>query len=1017
MKKFIIGVIVFLLVLVVAVVALPVIFKDDIKATLNEQIDQNVDATVYFDANQFDISLIRHFPSLNVSLGDFGVIGKDNFEGDTLLSLQEFSIDINVMSVISGSQIEINQISLIEPTIYVQVLEDGTANYDIAKSDSTQTQEETTASRSNAQISIKGWEIVRGNIIYNDKSLATFAQIKNLNHEGSGNFTEDVFDLATKTTIDAFTVSYDGVSYFNKNAIDAAFMILIDMPNSTYTFKPDFQNYIKVNDLRLGFEGFLKHPHADYEMDVKFGIQESNFKSLLSLVPAIFLEGFEQIKVDGDLAFDGLAKGMYSEARELFPAFHLNLKVNNGRLQYPDLPKAVEDINIDMEVDNPDGVLANTLTDIKKINMSLGSNPVSGKIKVKGIEEFDVAAQINAKINLEELASMFPMEGYELKGLYTLDLNANGVYSDARQSIPKIDAKMEVANGYIKSAEYPIPVENLTVLTNVENTTGKFEDTYIQITNAKMLVDNEPFKITGKVYNMADYTYDFKVNGTLDLDLIDKIYPLEGMELAGKIKGDIQTKGKMSDIAAERYGNLPTSGRVEVSQLSFKSTDLPQGMKITTASLNFNPKDMALEKFEGYLGKSDMQLTGKLSNYIAYALTENGVLRGNLTMNSRSFDVNEWMEEETTAADSVEESYEVFPVPKTLNFEFDASIEKVTYTNMDLKNMKGKVIMRDGIVSLEGVTFNSLGGEFVSNGKYDTSDPAQPLFDLDLDIKKLSFKNAYNTFSTIKLFAPLAQHITGDFSTKFKIAGLLGQDMMPIMQSLTGGGNVSIVDAAIQGVALLNKLSEQTNINELNNPKLKNILLNTTFEDGKLRVAPFDVTIEGYTANVSGTTSFTGDIDYKVTMDLPVNKLVNSQIASQYTAITGENTVPAIFNIAGSYGAPTVAPSQDMVKNIQAKVTNNLKQNATNKLLDLVGGKKGKSDSTQVQSDTTQTLPDSTQKVVGTTQQTVTDSTLKTHEEIVDKTQKEVKESSDKIKDLISPFKKKKVEKDTTKKN
>jgi len=1014
MKKLIIGVLVFFILLIAVAVALPIVFKDDIKAVVDQQIDKSVDATVYFDAEQFSVSLIRHFPSLNVSLGDFAVIGKGEFEGDTLLSLKEFIIDVNAISVISGDEITINQISLIEPTIHVQVKEDGTANYNIAKSDSTQTQEESTG-ESNIQITIEQWEVVNANIVYDDKSQGAYAQIKNLNHAGSGNFSLDVFDLSTNTSMEALTISYGDVNYFNKNTIDAAFTMLIDLPNSTYTFNSEADNYLKVNDLTLGFEGFLKQMNADYEMDVKFDVQESTFKSLISLVPAIFLEGFEQMKVDGDLAFDGLAKGTYSEERNLLPAFHLNLKVNEGRLQYPNLPKAVENINIDMEIDNPDGVLANTLTDIKKFNMRLGSNPVNGKVKVKGIEELDVDAEMNAKVNLEELATMFPVEGYELKGLYTLALKAKGIYSNARQTIPKIDAKMELTSGFIKSAEYPIPIENLTVLTNVQNTTGKFKDTYIYIKNAEMLVDNEPFKVRGEIYNMADYTYDFDVNGTLNLDMIDKIYPLEGMALAGKIRGNIQTKGKMSDIEAERYGNLPTSGKVEVNQLVFKSTDLPQGMKISTATLSFNPKDMVLEKFEGYLGKSEMILTGRLSNYIGYALTENSVLKGVMAMNSSYFDANEWMvEEETTTPDSVAENYEVIPIPKNLDFVFAATIDKVTYTNMDLNNMQGKVIMRNGIVTLENVAFNSLGGQFVSNGKYDTSDPAKPAFDFDLDIKNLSFQKSYNTFNTIKTFAPLAQNITGDFSTKFKIAGLLGQDMLPIMQTLTGGGDISVVEAAIKGVTLLNKLSEQTNINELNNPQLKDILLKTSFENGKLKIAPFNVKIGGYTANVSGTTSFTGEIDYKVGMDLSVSKLVNNQMASQYTALTGETTVPMLFNIGGSYGTPTVAPSQDMVKNIQAKVANSLKQNAKSKLLDLLSGNDAKSDSAQVQPDSTLLPSDSTKNRVDTNVQVVQDSTLKTQDDVVNEKQKALKENAEKLKGL---FNKNKPKTDTTKRN
>src|SRR5690606_13596286 len=96
----------------------------------------------------------------------------------------------------------------------------------------------------------------------------------------------------------------------------------------------------------------------DMEMDLTFNTPENSFKSLLSLVPGVYRDGFEDIRTEGELAFSGAVKGKYSETT--MPAFNLSLQVKDAMFHYPDLPTAVNNINVDLAVENKDGVIENT---------------------------------------------------------------------------------------------------------------------------------------------------------------------------------------------------------------------------------------------------------------------------------------------------------------------------------------------------------------------------------------------------------------------------------------------------------------------------------------------------------------------------------------------------------------------------------------------------------------------------------------------------------------------------------
>jgi hypothetical protein len=675
---------------------------------------------------------------------------------------------------------------------------------------------------------------------------------------------------------------------------------------------------VKINDFSFGFDGRYTMLDDAYDMDITFEARESAFKNILSIVPGMYMEGFDQMKTDGSLAFDGFVKGRYSETE--IPAFKVNLGIRNGMFQYPGLPTAVNNIQVAMVADNSQGNLDQLIVDISSFSMELGKNPVKGMLRSKGLGPYQINTDINARLDLADLLTIFPIEGTQLKGLFSVQVKANGTYDEKKKTVPLVDMAMSLANGSVRYSDYPVPLDNIQLQATVSNQTGNLNDTKAALTKGSMLIDQQPFEATARVENLDDLTYELAMKGIFDLALVSKFYPVEGMELSGKLDGTLETKGKMSDVDAQRFERLPTSGQVKVSALQYSSPDFPQGLKIEEAVLVFNPREMVLQNYQGFLGKSDVQLNGRISNYIGFALKENEVLQGNLSMYSKRFDTNEWMSstEETTATTETDTTGVVI-IPQNLDFRFDARFDQVLYDNLDMRNMQGVITMKNGVMSLRDLRFNLLGGSFLTNGTYDTSNPNKPAFDFNLGIQALSFKKSFETFNTVQTFAPIAQHINGDFSTNFKIAGLLGQDLMPVMQTLSGGGDIRVNDAALQGVAVLDRVSDMLKIQALKNPELRDIVMKATFKDGKLLIAPFDVRLANIQATVSGATSFTGELDYALKMNVPAT-MMGSGLAAQYTGFTGQQVIPMNFSIGGSYNSPRVGLAQGTASPVQEAV-------------------------------------------------------------------------------------------------
>ncbi len=943
----------------IAAIVIPVFFKDDIKSAIEKEVAKSVNADVVFD--DFDLSFFRHFPNITASLDKLGVVNRAPFEGQLLFATEKFEVEVNLKDILFGDQLRVKGISLIKPVVNIKVLKDGRANYDIAmpSADTTTT---TTEEPGEFSFGIDHWELVDADVTYDDQSLPYNLTITGLNHSGSGDFTQKEFDLKTKTTADSVTTSFDGVEYLTDKKVDIDATISISEDYSKYIFK---ENTAKVNDFAMSFDGWFKMNENDFGMDINFKSPENSFKSLLSLVPGVYSKDFGSIKTSGDLAFTGFVKGTYSDKQ--MPAFNFNLLVKDAMFQYPDLPTAINNINLDLLVDNKDGVIDNTIIDMKKLHLDFGSNPVDARALITKMYPTNVDANLAAKLNLAELTKMFPMEGLEMRGNYAVNLTAKGVYDSLKKIIPTVDGTMTLANGYVKSKDFPMPLEDMRFTTLIKNKTGKMAETVIDVNDFGMLLDGEKLNAALHLENLDNYTWDLKLKGGVDLEKMTKIFPIEGMTLAGKVKADIETKGKYSDVQAEKYDRLPTSGSASLANFKYTTTDLPP-VTLSSATMVFDPKQINLQKLDGTIGKSDFSVTGSVLNYLGYVFGDNETIKGNVKFNSNLFDLNEFMTEEETTSTTDTSSFGVIPVPGNIDFVLSSNIKQVKMMDFNITNASGDIIVKDGIANMRGLKFNMLGGGFIVDGTYNTRDITHPKYDMNLKIENVSIKDAASTSSLVKTYAPVAGFVNGKFSTDFKLNGELTPDMMPNMATVTGGGLIKIAQASLKDSKLISGITSITKLADTDEVTMKDVLMSATLQNGKLSVKPFDVNVGPYKTNVAGSTALDGTIDYTLKMDVPAGKMgaeLNS-LVSKYTKtqIDPNKPIPVTIGLGGKATDPkprligteqteqvkeaaTQAAKEEATKQIQKAVKGTEAEKALNSIL---GG--NKKDSTKTATDT-----------------------------------------------------------------
>ncbi|MEO8148441.1 MAG: AsmA-like C-terminal region-containing protein [Bacteroidia bacterium] len=592
MKKFlkIFGVIILLL--IVVAIAVPFIFKDKIAAKAKEEINNNVNAKVNFA--DFDLTMLSSFPNLTFKLNKFSIIGINDFDGDTLTYIDQLKLKLSIWDVISGSQYKIKSIILDKPYINILVLKNGKANYDIAKTDSSKKDE--AGKSSSFKLALQHYEINEAIISYDDASSGFKARMDNMNHSGSGDFTQDLFTLSTKTDIEKTNLSSGGVSYLNDVKTSLKADLDMDMKNMKFTFK---ENLLELNALGLGFDGYVAMPADDITMDIKWNVKQSEFKSFISLIPAVYSKDFKSVKSAGKLSANGFVKGTYNE--KSIPAYSLNLNIENGMFKYPDLPTALNNVQVDLKVNNPDGVTDHTVIDLKKMHVEFGTEPFDARLHVTTpVSDPNIDATVKGTVNLANLKNMIPMDkGTDLNGILKADFAAKGRYS----AVEKQQYQDFTASGSMSLSDMNYKSEDFKQGALIKQVMMTFNPRNITLNNLDVK--------TGKS--------DVQADGTLD-NFLAYYFKKE------TLKGTLNVRSTLLDLNEFMGTSSTTTTTTAPTTTSTKSTvvEIPAnidfGLNATVAKILYD--NMVIENLKGKMTIRDAEL--KMDN-VAFNMLEGNV--------------------------------------------------------------------------------------------------------------------------------------------------------------------------------------------------------------------------------------------------------------------------------------------------------------------------------------------------------------------------------------------------------
>lgn len=634
--KWILGlVVVFAILLVALIVALPLVFDpNEHKQQIADTVEQSIGRKVHLNG---DIKW-SVFPAIALTFNDVKIANEKGFKGDYLAEMGQLSAQVQLLPLLK-KEVKIGTIALKQPTITLQVAAGGKNNWQSMIPAADNSQAADTGSGSAMNLQIRGIEISNGTLHYQDIPAAMNVAMKELNFSTDQvsavtaskiNFSSHLSipevgldaDLATTIQSSALLAQQAPKFSFEKLSLDGSYndipLQISSSGNAELDLSADHLNFARliIELAKQELETSVVGKNISSNMHLSGQLQSKGFQ--LDDFLAAFgspLNNQADNKIDLNMPWSMTGNSFKISGLEMF----LDGKKITGDFNLTELDKLkgnfklnIPELNIDQYLPAEDSSANNAATASTDSDSKMDFGHLNGTVNMTALTLGGVNISellLKLKTNGDEL-EIIPLKGDFYQGLINTSLSLNKQGLTIKPQVSNVQAG-QLLNDLMGS-------EYMTGL-------GSF--------NANLQID-QPF--TEKPLKTAHGTINYQLKdgdiaGIDVFDIVQNSLSLLNKQQVKPQKDELKTEFGLMEFAADVEQGILTSNKLAITSPYFKLDGKVQ-IDLDGQTINGSIKPMLLNIPEGVLDDKYQKL---LNVPIPVKL------KGSLTAPSISIDVKE----------------------------------------------------------------------------------------------------------------------------------------------------------------------------------------------------------------------------------------------------------------------------------------------------------------------------------------------------------------------------------------
>ncbi|NNF20471.1 MAG: hypothetical protein HKN67_00910 [Saprospiraceae bacterium] len=831
--------------LIIALLLLPFVFKDKFIDAAKEKMEAYINADIEF--NEVHLSVFKDFPLINLGFQNLQLHGIETFDSIQLLNAGLFELTTDWKSMIRPNQgIVIHEIIVKDAQLDLLVNEAGLRNYDIWK---------TTGNAKEESISgnINAYSLMNCTLNYTDETSKTKLNINGLDHQGKGNFDDIIFDLSTVTNIEEFTIAYNDINYLYKAKLNGVADILVDLDKNMYTIG---DNSINLNNLAFSLTGVITLGPEFYDLNLALNAPGNQVADVISIIPHIYSEAYNNIESSGIGSIEGIVKGQYNSTRGIFPAIKVEGIISEGKMSSEKEDAKLENINLKASVIASEGNWSDMVIDMPAFAFSVDNKPMNGTLlltQLFGNTGYDLS--MIGETDLETLKDFLQLDQFRsLTGMIKSDISFQGKKSDIED---KLYENLRLAGDFSMNDFEMVDEEDQTISIDKVNASFSPEMLKALFSDAK--------------YSGSDFSGAFELRDPLNL-IFSNSKPYISLNANSRLL-NLNALTQQNDNPGDQVNDeiiIPVDFDInyKADKILYEDYDL-QNLELNIGTkqnhLIVDPSSISMDE-------SNISFKGELDNYY---MGEQG-LSGKVVIDADKINFNKYLDES-----SGEASTSVIQIPEDINLEIHSEVNNIQYNQLTLNNTSASIEIREGLASLTDGHTRLFKGNVAFDGSYDPREKDNPLFNFRYNMSDLKFEEMFQHSGTFKALAPIAEYIDGIFNSTLVISGPLGEDLLPDLYNISASGYMETVQGKIKGFRPLEMLAASIGVDKLKEWDIRDSKNWFEVTDGVVHIKEHDYKVEDMSFKVAGSHALDQNIDYTIKAIIPRERLEKGKVGAE----------------------------------------------------------------------------------------------------------------------------------------
>jgi hypothetical protein len=667
--------------------------------------------------------------------------------------------------------------------------------------------------------------------------------------------------------------------------------------------------------------------NSDIHTDLHYKTGDWIIEEVLPMIPrALIGNKLDDIQIDGHIALEGDVKGTFSETQT--PKVTSDIAWHNGRFAMKDLPLDFEkadglfDLNLDL--DNQSNVTIKSLSaTTRKRNLVTATGTVknllgnmlldifaTGKLYITDFADFlpEDFTQYYGKANIQAKTQMeynpdveFSMKNVKNALVNCQFSNLSLLYHDTtRITSPQMTVDLELP---IKEKPYKID----------EWLNAKINAGTMNIANPGFTLAATDVILDAYTNDLLDSTIDLKFATTYQFDQLNiqsdtlaaqlsqpkGVFVLQNTDqmqleyvgstvnaVAGNaLKFHTQTinlHAKTNYREGEENPLLQWSPIIQLQLANARADiqDLENAVEVPALNLDFNTQKCVLKKANLKFGQSDVNITGTITGIEPY-LRSNGLLKGNLELVANYLNLNELIAfvNGFGAPDSLVEQAEQiaaetgdspFLVPFGIDVNMNTTIKKALYEETEFRNIAGRVYVKDGVLVLEEMGLTNDAARMQLTAMYRTPRMNHLFLGFDFHLLDIKIDKLIAMIPEVDTLLPMLKAFSGNAEFHFAAETYLKSNYDIKYSTLRGAAAINGHDLVVLDNDTYKKIAKKLMFSKKTENKIDSLSTEITIYKNEIDVYPFLLSIDKYSAIISGRHNLDLTYDYNISLVKPI---------------------------------------------------------------------------------------------------------------------------------------------------